>query len=96
MSVLVDIAGMSTDTHIQGVLCHVIANTKDGQIPHSTSYKCDSWEALKSNLSLIYIGNLAESKYVNGVDPLPLYFSHPLVNKPSFSFLTIIFLLDSK
>jgi hypothetical protein len=91
MSLLVDIAGTSTDTHVKGVLCHVVANTKDGQIPHSTNPKCDYWEELKSKLSLIYIGNIVDSKYLSGVHPLPSYISPPWVIKPSFSFPSTIF-----
>ncbi|CAF4054122.1 unnamed protein product [Rotaria sp. Silwood1] len=76
-SVLVDVAGTSTATNIKGVLCHVVANTNDGQIPHSTSFKCDYWESPKSRLTLIYVGNLAESKYIGGVEPLPQYLNNP-------------------
>ena len=94
MSVLIDVAGASTDTHVQGVLCHVVANTKDGQIPHSTSFKCDYWEESKARLSLTYIGNLAESRYVGGIDPLPPFINHPLVNKPYFSSLSLMFFPD--
>ncbi|CAF3809380.1 unnamed protein product [Rotaria magnacalcarata] len=77
MSVLVDVAGTSTATNINGVLCHVVANTNDGKIPPSTSFKCDYWESPKSRLTLIYVGNLAESKYIGGVEPLPQYFNNP-------------------
>ncbi|CAF2871029.1 unnamed protein product [Rotaria sp. Silwood2] len=76
-SVLVDVAGTSTATNIKGVLCHVVANLNDGQIPHSTSFKCDYWESQKSRLTLAYVGNLAESKYIGGVEPLPQYLNNP-------------------
>ncbi|CAM4850780.1 unnamed protein product, partial [Rotaria magnacalcarata] len=78
MSVLVDLAGTSTATNIKGVLRHVVANTNDCEIPHSTSFKCDYWESPKSRLTLIYIGNLAKSKYIGGVETLPYYYQQSL------------------
>ncbi|CAF3372800.1 unnamed protein product [Rotaria socialis] len=76
-SVLVDVADTSTATNIKGVLCHVVVNTNNGQITHSTSFKCDYRESPKSRLTLIYVGNLAESKYIGGVESLPHYFNNP-------------------
>ena len=42
-SVLIDLVGSSTSTNISGFLIHMVANTKDGNIPHTTDFNFQFW-----------------------------------------------------
>jgi hypothetical protein len=66
MSVLIDLVGASTSTDISGFLIHMVANTKDGSIPHTTDFHFHFWVGDKSQLSITHIGHLIDSKYLHG------------------------------
>ncbi|CAM4980861.1 unnamed protein product [Rotaria socialis] len=71
ISVLIDLAGASTTTSLSGLLIHVTANDKDQNIPHTTNIRCDFRNGNKSELSIMGIGCLADSKYLHGNTALP-------------------------
>ena len=87
MGILIDLAGMSTNSEISGIFIHLTANDKDERIPHSTDFEFHPWTGIKSNLTFKYVGELRDSKYlvVNNNIQLPSYLTTPLVSEPLFS-----------
>jgi hypothetical protein len=49
MSVLVDLAGQSTNDELSGVLIHLVANRRDENIPHETSFHYHEWKEKNRN-----------------------------------------------
>jgi hypothetical protein len=87
MGILIDLAGMSNDTELSGLLIHAIANVGDGQVPHSADFQCHPWTGIKSELVFSYVGELCDSKYLVGNNniQLPFYLAPPAVSELSFS-----------
>ena len=87
MGILVDLAGMSTNTKIAGVFIHAVANQTDEQIPHSTAFQFHEWTGITSDIIFRYVGKLSHSKYLvnNNHIQLPPYLTPPAVSEPSFS-----------
>ncbi|CAF3377051.1 unnamed protein product [Rotaria socialis] len=81
MGILIDLAGMSTDTEIAGILIHAIANTHDKQVPHSTDFDFRPWTKTKSEVVFKYVSELHESKYLGGNNniQLPCYLVSPAI-----------------
>jgi hypothetical protein len=51
----------------------MVANTKDGSIPHTTDFHFHFWVGDKSQLSITHIGHLIDSKYLHGGIGIPDY-----------------------
>jgi hypothetical protein len=87
MGIVIDLAGMSDDTEIRGVLVHAVANIYDGLVPHSTDFQFHAYSGIKSELVFRYVGELCESKYLvhSGNIQLPSFLLPPNVTKPSSS-----------
>ncbi|CAF1481371.1 unnamed protein product [Adineta ricciae] len=78
MSIIIDLGGNSTSTHIIGLMVHLIANMDDGLCPHSTTLKTDIWQLDRHSVDSIILGKLECSKYVNAYD-LPAYLSNHVI-----------------
>jgi hypothetical protein len=85
MSIIIDIGGNSTQTHIIGLIVHLIANLNDGLCPHSTTIKKDICQMDRSNVDVIVLGKLKESKYLNNNNNLPAYLLNHVVSIATYS-----------
>ena len=84
MSIIIDLGGNSTKTHIIGLMVHLIANLDDGLCPHSTTIKKDIWEIDRSNVDAIVLGKLEQSKYLNN-NNLPAFLLNYIVSIATYS-----------
>ena len=73
ISIMIDIGGNSTLKYITGLMIHLIANMNDGQYPHSTTIKNELYTIDRSNIQIINLGNISESRYLIDTNLLPSY-----------------------
>jgi hypothetical protein len=85
MSIIIDLGGNSTQTHIIGLMVHLIANLDDGLCPHSTTIKQDISQMDRSSVDVIVLGKLEQSKYLNNNNNLPAYFLNHVVSIATYS-----------
>jgi hypothetical protein len=67
---------------LSGILIHLVANQRDENIPHETSFQYHEWKEKKSELSVLSIGNITNTKYIQGHLQLPNFIiNHPCVSQ---------------